>query len=129
MSPRILVVDDDPEGSMLTSLLLRRAGFDVRSVHTAKEALEEVNRALPALVLMDLMIPDMDGLELCRTLRARHGPEELPIVVYTARAAIDSRQAGLEAGAQDVMIKPTSTPEFISRIKAAISRTETSGQT
>jgi DNA-binding response OmpR family regulator len=120
ISPRILIVDDDPEGCLLTSLILRRAGFEIRTLNTGAAALAEVERARPDLVMMDLMMPDMDGLKLCRLLRARYGREELPIVIYTARAGADSRQAGIGAGAQDVMIKPTPTAELVSRIKAAI---------
>lgn len=120
ISPRILIVDDDPEGCILTSLILRRAGFEVRTVTTGAAALIEVERARPDLVMMDLMMPDMDGLTLCRRLRAKYGREELPIVFYTARAGADSRQVGIEAGAQDVMIKPTPSAELASRLKAAI---------
>jgi DNA-binding response OmpR family regulator len=120
MSLSILVVDDDPEGCLLTSLILRRAGFDVRIVHTGTAALAEVQGMRPDLVMMDVMMPDIDGLKLCRLLRDKHTREELPIVFYTARAGTDSRQAGIAAGAQDVMIKPTPASELASRLRAAI---------
>jgi two-component system OmpR family response regulator len=119
-SAEILVVEDEANLSFLVSAALRVAGFSVVEVATGQEALDAAARGLVDLLLLDVMLPDIDGFEICRRLRARGS--ELPVVFLTARDATDDRVRGLTIGGDDYLTKPFSLEEMIARVQAVLRR-------
>ena len=117
---RILVVEDDDDLRALVSNRLVEAGFDVATATSGPDALEMVAEAVPDLVLLDVMLPGLDGIEVCRRLRAEH--PLLYIVMLTARAEELDRVVGLEVGADDYVTKPFSLQELLARVRAALRR-------
>jgi DNA-binding response OmpR family regulator len=118
--PTILVVDDDPTVSEVVSIYLKRAGYQVIVADDGQQALDILERDRPALVVLDLMLPNVDGLEITRWLRAR---DDTPIIMLTARREEVDRILGLELGADDYVVKPFSPRELVSRVKAVLRRT------
>ena len=118
--PHILLVEDDPELSNLVSSRLAGLGYEVRAVTTGRDALDAVADRLPDLVLLDIMIPEIDGLEVCRKLRADH--PLLYVIMLTARAQEIDRVVGLEVGADDYVTKPFSLDELVARVRSALRR-------
>ncbi len=116
----ILVVDDEPSISEVVGLYLRRAGYHVLIAHDGQVALEVLEKQPPDLVVLDLMLPKVDGLEVARRLRAAG---DTPIIMLTARREERDRIAGLEMGADDYVVKPFSPQELVSRVKAVLRRT------
>lgn len=116
----ILLVEDDPELSNLVSTRLRDSGYDVRTATTGVQALDAVADRVPDLVLLDLMIPELDGLEVCRKLRAEY--PLLYIIMLTAKAQEIDRVVGLEVGADDYVTKPFSLEELVARVRSALRR-------
>ncbi len=116
----ILVVDDEPSISEVVTLYLRRAGYQVRVAHDGTAALAELEAALPDLVVLDLMLPGVDGMEITRRLRA---VGDTPIIMLTARREETDRILGLEMGADDYVVKPFSPQELVSRVRAVLRRT------
>jgi len=116
---RILVVEDDPSIREVTALGLRAAGFEVVTAADGVEALERWRAAAPDLVLLDVMLPRLDGLEVCRVIRRE---STLPIVMLTARGDTIDVVVGLESGADDYLRKPFEMPELVARIRAALRR-------
>src|SRR5574342_880532 len=121
MTQRILVVDDEPAVSDLLAYNLRKAHFDVTVAGDGREALRLAGQAPPDLILLDLMIPEVDGLDVCRELRRT---SNVPIIMITARGEEVDRVVGLEIGADDYMSKPFSVRELMARVKAVLRRTE-----
>ncbi|GLX36856.1 DNA-binding response regulator [Streptomyces roseochromogenus] len=121
---RILVVDDDPTVSEVVAGYLRRAGFAVEEAGDGPAALEAAGRARPDLVVLDLMLPGIDGLEVCRRLRAT-GP--VPVIMLTARGDEDDRITGLEVGADDYVTKPFSPRELVLRVTSVLRRSRAAG--
>jgi two-component system phosphate regulon response regulator PhoB len=119
---RILVVEDEPAIAELVSMNLRHAGFEVEIAADADEAQRRVDAAMPALVLLDWMLPGTSGQALARQWRAQGRTRELPIIMLTARAEEADMVAGLEAGADDYLTKPFSTNELLARIRALLRR-------
>lgn len=119
---RVLVVDDDPDINEVVREGLRLAGYDAVAAHSGAEALAEVARRLPDLVLLDQMLPDMDGLDVCRRLREAAPSQSVPIVFLTARAAPEARVRGLAVGADDYVVKPFSMRELVLRVGAVLRR-------
>jgi len=117
----VLVVDDDPTVSEVVARYLEREGFDVETVADGGVALERAAAHPPDLVVLDLMLPGVDGLEVCRRLRA-NGP--VPVIMLTARSEEDDRIVGLELGADDYVGKPFSPRELVSRVKAVLRRVQ-----
>ncbi len=115
----ILVVEDEPKLAGLLVDYLRAAGFATRVVSNGLEVVPAVRARLPALVLLDLMLPGRDGLEVCRDLR---GFSDLPIIMVTARVEEIDRLLGLELGADDYVCKPFSPREVVARVKAVLRR-------
>src|SRR5688572_14633054 len=118
----ILLVDDEPSIIQLARLYLERAGFRIQSVNDGEAALEAVAREHPALVVLDLMLPKLDGLEVCRRLRASQDPAA--ILMLTARDEDIDKILGLELGADDYLTKPFNPHELVARVKAILRRGE-----
>ncbi len=117
--PAILVVDDDPHLREVVCFALEQAGFRVEQAENGREGLARVQRAVPALIVLDIMMPEMDGLELCREVRRAH---EVPIVFLSSRDDEVDRILGLELGGDDYIAKPFSPRELVARIKAVLRR-------
>src|SRR4029079_19415270 len=118
-SARILLVDDEESIQTLLSYPLRKDGYHVTSAQDGREALDRFSEARFDLVILDLMLPKLDGVEVCRELRAR---SQVPIIMLTAKGSETDKVAGLEVGADDYITKPFSMREFRSRVKAALRR-------
>ena len=116
----ILVVDDDPKIVSLICLYLEREGFKTVSAADGNAALEAITRHKPCLIVLDLMLPGVSGLEICRRLRERH---DTPVLMLTAKIEEEDRLAGLSIGADDYMTKPFSPRELVFRVKAILRRT------
>lgn len=124
MSGRIVIVEDEPELAALVADYARAAGYTADVFGDGGAALDALRRDPPALVVLDLMLPGLDGLSLCRALRADANPllADLPVVMVTARVEEIDRLLGLEAGADDYLCKPFSPRELVARIKAILRR-------
>jgi DNA-binding response OmpR family regulator len=118
-APRILLVDDEQSIQTLLALPLRKDGYDVVPAHDGHEALARFGETNPDLVVLDLMLPKVDGLEVCRRIRAR---STVPIIMLTAKGEEIDKVLGLELGADDYITKPFSLREFRSRVRAALRR-------
>jgi DNA-binding response OmpR family regulator len=117
----ILIVEDEPSIAEVVGLYLKRAGYEVIFAQDGIEAQDKIETASPDLIVMDLMLPIIDGFELTRWLRARN---DTPIIMLTARRDEVDRIAGLEMGADDYIIKPFSPQEVVSRVRAVLRRTK-----
>jgi two-component system, OmpR family, response regulator RegX3 len=124
--PRILFVEDERSISEPFSKALAREGFEPHVAGTAARALELAERLEPDLILLDLHLPDGDGRDVCRTIRARSG---VPIIILTARGTETDRIVGLELGADDYVVKPFSGAEVIARIRAVLRRAKPAAAT
>jgi len=122
MKQRILVVDDEPEAVELVEFNLRQSGFDVSTAVDGAEALKKAKANLPALVVLDLMLPELDGLEVCKLLRRDVATSKIPILMLTAKAAEIDRVLGLELGADDYVTKPFSPRELVLRVRKILDR-------
>ena len=116
---KVLIVEDDPHAVELVRLYLARDGHEVLSAANGIDGLRQAREAQPDLIVLDLMLPGLDGLEICRTLRAE---SDVPIVMLTARVEEEDRLAGLEFGADDYVTKPFSPRELAARVKAVLRR-------
>lgn len=121
---RVLVADDEADVLMLVSMNLQRAGFEVLRASDGREALDFARRELPDLVVLDLMMPEMDGLEVARQLKQSPLTAQIPVVMLTARADEVDRIVGLELGADDYVTKPFSPREIVLRVQAILRRLE-----
>jgi two-component system, OmpR family, response regulator MtrA len=121
---RVLIVDDDPALAEMLSIVLATEGFDSRVCSRGDEALEEVRGYQPDVVLLDIMLPGKDGVEVCREVRAESG---VPIVMLTARSDTVDVVVGLESGADDYVVKPFKPKELVARLRARVRRTEPAG--
>jgi two-component system phosphate regulon response regulator PhoB len=124
MRPKILVVEDEPEAVELVEFNLKQAGFVVISATDGAAALKKARSESPALVILDLMLPEMDGLDVCKSLRRDVATAKIPIIMLTAKAAELDRVLGLELGADDYITKPFSTRELILRVKKLLNRAD-----
>ena len=123
MAPSILVVEDDPDIRELLSFTISRAGFDLRAAETAEEALRLLDSGLPELMVIDWMLPGMDGIDLAKYLRSDSLTSALPIIMLTARGEEIDKLKSFEAGVDDYVTKPFSPKELTARIKALLRRT------
>jgi DNA-binding response OmpR family regulator len=123
---RILVVDDDRKTVDLVRLYLERAGYDVQVGYDGRQALELARSRAPDLVILDLMLPHVDGLDVCHLLRQQS--EQLPIIMLTARSTEADKLDGLETGADDYVTKPFSPAELVARVKALLRRAASAEQ-
>ena len=115
----ILVVEDEASIASFVSLYLKNAGYDVRAVSTGGAALTQVAAESPALIILDLMLPDVDGIEICRRIRKT---SDVPILMLTARDAVEDKIAGLDTGADDYLVKPFALGELLARARALLRR-------
>ncbi len=122
----VLVVEDEPDIRELVRYNLERSGFRVVEAEDGEAALAAVRGERPALVILDLMLPEADGMEICRILRGKPETAGLPIVMLTAKAGEVDRVLGLELGADDYITKPFSPRELIARVRAVLRRSEVS---
>lgn len=121
MPPRVLIVDDEPNILGTLAPLLRAHGYEVFTAMSGRSALETVDREKPDLVLLDLGLPDVDGVEVCRTIRQSLN---VPIVVLSARGAEGDKVRALDVGADDYVTKPFGSEELLARIRAALRRSD-----
>ena len=119
----ILVVEDDPDIAELLRHYLERASHEVEVVTQGSDALPRVRERQPDLVILDRMLPGLDGLEICRLLRAQPATADMPVMMVTARAEESDRIVGLELGADDYITKPFSAKEVVARVNALLRRT------
>ncbi len=123
--PTVLLVDDEDNLRSMLEAALRHSGFEVESVGTGREALDAAGRVRPALIVLDVMLPDLDGFEVCRRLRA--AGDRTPVLFLTARDSTQDKVRGLTLGGDDYLIKPFSLEELVARIDAVLRRA-TDGQ-
>ena len=123
---RILVVDDEPAVRDALQRALRLAGYEVELAGDGAEALRRVALAAPDALVLDLLMPEVDGLNVCRRVRA--AGDQTPILVLTARDAVSDRVAGLDAGADDYLVKPFALEELLARLRALLRRTGADGR-
>jgi DNA-binding response OmpR family regulator len=124
---RILVAEDDPDIASLLSHYLQKAGFEASVVDSGRDVLPRIRRDPPDLLLLDLMLPGLDGLEVCRAVRADVNTAAIPVIMVTAKAEESDRIVGLELGADDYITKPFSPNEVVARIRALLRRSSRSG--
>lgn len=117
---QILIVEDEPSLAEVTGLYLKRAGFQVQFAYDGKQAMTILEKQIPDFVIMDIMLPEIDGISLTRWLRDR---SDVPIIMVTARREEVDRISGLEMGADDYVVKPFSPQELVSRVRAVLRRT------
>lgn len=122
MSNKILVVDDEPDALELIEFNLKAAGFEVASATDGEEALRKARSLVPALIVLDVMLPELDGMEVCKALRRNPATAQIPIIMLTAKAAEIDRVLGLELGADDYVTKPFSPRELVLRVKGLLRR-------
>jgi DNA-binding response OmpR family regulator len=122
VKPRILVVDDEPDALELIGFNLRSAGFDISTAEDGGQALKLARDLQPDLILLDVMLPEVDGLEVCKILRRDAATSGIPIIMLTAKAAEMDRVLGLELGADDYVTKPFSPRELVLRVKNMLKR-------
>jgi DNA-binding response OmpR family regulator len=126
--PQILVVEDDADIAALIAHYLDKAGYGVETMSDGGHAVARAREEQPDLVVLDLMLPGMSGLEICKALRADNKTAALPIIMLTARGEESERILGLDTGADDYVVKPFSLKELAARCRVALRRTETSGE-
>ncbi|PKL77323.1 MAG: DNA-binding response regulator [Candidatus Melainabacteria bacterium HGW-Melainabacteria-1] len=124
MADKILLVDDEESIVESIEYALNQEGFDVVSAHNGQEALQKVQLEKPNLIVLDLMLPELSGLEVCRILRRERN--EIPIIMLTAKGEEIDRVIGLEVGADDYLVKPFSLRELVARIRALLRRSKIS---
>lgn len=123
---KIALIEDDPDLFTLLSYNLKREGYEIVGQQTGKGALEFLRRERPDLIILDIMLPDLDGLDICRGIRGRQELAATPVIFLTARAAESDRILGLELGANDYIVKPFSVRELVARVKVQF-RTQPAG--
>lgn len=119
---KILIVDDDVNIVELIRLYFQKEGFDTITAHNGSRALELFKEEAPSLVILDIMMPEMDGWQVCREMRRM---SNIPIIMLTAKGETFDKVLGLELGADDYMVKPFDTKELVARVKAVLRRSET----
>jgi two-component system, OmpR family, alkaline phosphatase synthesis response regulator PhoP len=116
MPPSILAVDDERDVTELIRFHLSQSGYEVRTASSGREAIETIHCCRPDLVLLDLMLPDIDGFGVCEILRRNAATAAIPIMILSAWATTDARQLGLELGALDYITKPFSPLDLVNRV-------------
>ena len=120
--PRVLIVDDDPIALRMIEYIFRRAEYEVHLAANGLVALSKVNEVKPDLIILDVMMPDLSGLEVCERLRAQPASAHLPIIMLSAKDHVEDKVGGFEAGADDYVSKPVDPQELLARAKALLQR-------
>jgi DNA-binding response OmpR family regulator len=127
MASRILVVEDDQDIAQLVTRYLQKAGYTAEIIASGRDAIGAIGARPPDLLILDLMLPHVDGLEICRFVRSHEKTAAIPIIMLTARADESDRIVGLEIGADDYLAKPFSPNELVARVRALLRRTARGG--
>lgn len=122
MTPKILIVDDDLDTLRMVGIMLERQGFEILAASGGVQGLAMAKAELPDLILLDMMMPDMDGAEVARELRADPQTQHILIIMFTAKAQMDDKLIGFEAGADDYLTKPAQPKELVAHVRAVLSR-------
>lgn len=122
MAEKILIIDDDLDTLRLVGLMLQRQGYDILAASNGQQGLEKANSEIPDVILLDVMMPGMDGYEVAKQLRANPDTAAIPILMFTAKSQLDDKVTGFEAGADDYLTKPTHPAELQAHVKALLSR-------
>lgn len=125
---KILLVDDEPDIVDFLSYNLKKEGYEILTANNGKDAIEIAKKELPHLIVLDVMMPDMDGIETCREIREQKGLQDVLIAFLTARSEDYTQIAGFEVGADDYITKPIKPRVFISRVKALLRRLQSSAE-
>jgi len=129
MEKKILIVDDDFDTLHMVGKMLERHGFDIAAANNGEKALQLAEEERPDLIILDVMMPGMDGYEVTRKLRSVESTAFIPIILFTAKAQVDDKLEGFEAGADDYLTKPTHPAELIARVKSILTRPKTGALT
>ena len=121
--PLVLVVEDDPAQREVLAYNIRAEGYDVDTAETGDEALLKVRENAPDLVVLDWMLPNVSGIEICRQIKMSNESQRIPVIMLSARSEEDDRVRGLETGADDYIVKPYSVAELLARIRTQLRRT------
>ncbi len=122
MPEKILIVDDDIETLRLVGLMLQRQGYKIVAANNGQQALTMTKMELPDLILLDIMMPDMDGYEVTKQIRSDESTKGIPIIMFTAKSMVDDKVAGFDAGVDDYLTKPTHPAELTAHVKALLAR-------
>lgn len=124
----IVVVDDDPDVAMMLDLNLGEQGYKFKSILNAKDLFEFLNKEMPDLILLDLMLPDMNGFEICKALKEKDRFSSIPVIIISGKDEERDKVSGLGIGADDYIVKPFSTNELEARIRAVLRRHGVEGE-
>ncbi|RPI97270.1 MAG: response regulator, partial [Chloroflexi bacterium] len=122
MPEKILIVDDDVDTLRLVGLMLQRQGYQIVAANNGHQALTMAQSEKPDLILLDVMMPDMDGYEVTRRLRGSATTSSIPIIMFTAKSQVDDKVTGFDVGADDYLTKPTQPRELFAHVKAVLAR-------
>jgi DNA-binding response OmpR family regulator len=125
--PHVLVVDDEPNILLSLEFLMQQAGFSVATAADAGQALEQINRQCPDLLLLDISLPGMSGFDLLERLRADDATQALPVIMLTAHGREVEKEKGMALGANDYVTKPFSTRELVNRVQALLAEQQQGG--
>ncbi len=120
MTRNVLVVDDEPNIVLSIKFLINQQGYVVRTASNGEEALQELSRQIPDLILLDIMMPKPDGYEVCQKIRATPEWKDIPIIMLTAKGRDVEKQKGLAMGADDYITKPFATHELVAKVRAVL---------
>jgi pilus assembly protein CpaE len=126
MAEKILIVDDDPDTLRLVGLMLERQGYQITAANNGELGLAQALEVIPDLILLDLMMPGMDGYEVTRRLRSNAATQSIPILMFTAKTQLDDKVVGFEAGADDYLTKPTHPSELQAHVRTLLARSSIS---
>ena len=122
MAEKILIVDDDLDTLRLVGLMLQRQGYEIVAASNGRQAMMMAQSEQPDIILLDVMMPDMDGVEVARRLRSEPATKDMPIIMFTAKGAVEDKLIGFEAGADDYLTKPTQPRELFAHVRAVLAR-------
>lgn len=122
MDKKILVIEDDPATSRLVDYTLRHKGYQVMTASNGLEGIRKAQREKPDLLILDVMLPGIDGFEICNRLRAEPDTAQLPILMFSAKAQEIDRDTGLKVGADDYLSKPADPSEIVRRVESLLAR-------
>lgn len=126
MPPKILVVDDEADAVSLLELILTQAGYEVVKAYSGKSCLEAVAQEIPSLIILDIIMPDMSGLDVLKTIKDIYGTYDTPpVIFFTAKSRLEDRIEGLEAGAFKYLTKPTQRAQLLEAVAAALVKSKT----